>query len=153
MDVCDPRNFKIIVALTICLFFSTYPVQAQDSEYTDGMNSDESPNLAEPYPLMRRMGEACFFGAGAGSASTLISSLPLAGQGLSVSATFGIAVGAAALGCVVGFAGASASSLFTNWWWDQGLEWAPTWNNTEQPAGLAGVFDEQSIRQPISEYN
>ncbi|GAB6057032.1 hypothetical protein JCM31598_01490 [Desulfonatronum parangueonense] len=144
MDVCDLCKFQItVIVFTICLILAAYPVQARDSENTSGVNHDEPTDIAEQYPLVRRMGEACFFGAGAGAASTLISSLPLAGQGLSVSTTFGIAVGAATLGCVVGFAGASASSLFTNWWWDQGLEWAAIWNDTGQPAGRADALDEQ----------
>ena len=80
----------------------------------------------------RRLGESCFFGAGAGAASTLLASAPLIGQGLSATGAMAIALGAAGVGCTVGFAGAATATTF-NYMWDQGWFWGQESPATDTP--------------------
>ncbi len=117
------RSCKLIV-LCWSLWFGLGidQVHARAPHDATETQAERTAEVNETSPLLRRMGESCFFGAGAGAASTLLSSLHMAGQGLSVSTTFGVAIGAAGLGCLVGFAGASAAGVFISWW-EQDDEW------------------------------
>ena len=133
----------IVVSWTLWFGLGIGQVHARDPlEATAAETQSEvTLEVEETSPLFRRMGESCFFGAGAGAASTLLSSLPMAGQGLTVSTTFGVAIGAAGLGCLVGFAGASAASVFVSWW-EQDEEWSFPWDISRSAASVYDAAEE-----------
>jgi len=75
----------------------------------------EAP-IVDPATVARRVGEACVFGAAAGAAGALVAGAPVAASGLAAPSVFSIALGAAAVGCTVGFVGATAASGFSVFW-------------------------------------
>jgi len=72
--------------------------------------------LVDPTAIVRSVGEACVFGAAAGAAGALMAGAPVAASGLAAPSVISIALGAAAVGCTVGFVGATAANSFGVFW-------------------------------------
>lgn len=98
--------------------------RAQDSLLARPANEER---LVDPTAIARSVGEACVFGAAAGAAGALMAGAPVAASGLAAPSVVSIALGAAAVGCTVGFVGATAANSFGVFWERRVLpELAPT---------------------------
>lgn len=87
--------------------------RAQDSLLARPANEER---LVDPKAIARSVGEACVFGAAAGAAGALMAGAPVAASGLAAPSVVSIALGAAAVGCTVGFVGATAANSFGVFW-------------------------------------
>ncbi len=100
--------------------------------------------LNEAAQAARRVGEACIFGATAGAVGALMAGAPIAANGIAAPSVVSIAIGAAAVGCLVGFAGSSAASGF-GFFWDRSVQ--PKLERVPSGGGFAvSVGGEQASR-------
>lgn len=100
------------------------PSGSTPAEVTDAPASAETPAVPEvitdPIHLMRRGGEACTVGAATGLVSFLITSSQIPANGLVAPSLFGLGLGAAGLGCTLGFVSVTAATGF-GYLWEQGI--------------------------------
>lgn len=112
-----------------------------------GAPADATPNAATSPDfvalMLRKGGESCFFGAGTGAASILLSSIQMPTTGLAAPGLFGLALGAASFGCAVGFVGATAASGFS-YFWEQSVETPPR-GPAAPPAPTGGPAPEMTV--------
>lgn len=109
-----PGRWPLAAASLALLLLPASPGTAQAQELLPRAAAEE--RLADSALMARRVGEACIFGAAAGAAGAIMAGAPVAASGLAAPSVFSVALGAAAVGCTVGFVGATAASGFSVFW-------------------------------------
>lgn len=96
--------------------------------------------------LLRAGGEACAFGAATGVVSVMVTTAQ-AGNGLWAPSLFGITLGAAGFGCVLGFVGTTAATSFT-YLWERGVDPNLPFLLGDQPGPPPTPYQQPTPTQP-----
>lgn len=131
------RSGALLLSTLVFLGVSSAPESAEAEQSTLLLVQHDQTEI-QRLEMARRVGEACVFGAAAGAAGAMLAGAPAAVSAIGATGVVSVAVGAAALGCTVGFVGATAASGFR-------LLWKEKVEPTLAPEGSASADERRAL--------